>query len=125
MRRIVPRRWKSKFALFIKSYGVESLAVELGVHSTAIYHWIRGSTSPRGETAIKIQELAKQRGVALSLDEIYWHSRAVRADNIRLGPGLPPRTRTVVAIRDSPLDEVRLVESFRDPARPPQSDSRD
>jgi hypothetical protein len=91
MRRVVPRRWKSKFARFIQSYGVESLAMELDVRPSAIYHWIRGATTPRPVHAEIIQRLARERRCRLTMDEIYGHSRAVRADNIKLGPGLPPR----------------------------------
>jgi hypothetical protein len=40
-------RWKSKFARFIKSYGVESLALQLDVQASAIYHWVRGVSAPR------------------------------------------------------------------------------
>jgi hypothetical protein len=57
MRRIVTRRWKSNFARFIRSYGVELLALEIEVHPSAIYHWIRGATTPRPAYAEVINEL--------------------------------------------------------------------
>ena len=41
MSRMIRKRWKSKFARFVQAYGVESLALELDVRSSAIYHWIR------------------------------------------------------------------------------------
>jgi hypothetical protein len=91
MHRRVRRRWKSKFARFIQAYGVESLALELGVRSSAIYHWIRGATTPRPAHAEIIQRLARERGSRLSLDEIYGHSRAVRADEIKLETGASPK----------------------------------
>ena len=70
----------SKFERFVRSYGVELLAHRLGLHSTAIYHWLRGSTSPHPANAIEIQKLARQRRVTLSLDEIYQHSREVGSE---------------------------------------------
>jgi hypothetical protein len=100
MGRIVRRRWK--FARFIQSYGVQSLAVELDVHPTAVYHWIRGTVSPRAAHAEVIQQIARERGTTLTLDEIYGHIRTVRADDIKLGPGLPPRPAEVFPIA-SPL----------------------
>jgi hypothetical protein len=99
MRRIVRRRWKSKFACFIQAYGVESLALELDVRPSAIYHWIRAATTPRPAHAEIIQRLARERGSRLTLEEIYGHSRAVRADEIKLETGIPPRP----AARLSPL----------------------
>src|SRR5260370_41967766 len=75
----VSRRWKSKFARFIQDFGVESLALELDIRPSAIYHWIRGATSPRPAHAAIIQSLARERGYRLTMDDIYGHSRAVRA----------------------------------------------
>jgi hypothetical protein len=72
---------KTKFDLFVREFGVENLARRLAVNPSAIYHWLRGSTSPHPSNAIKIQRLAKQRGVDLSLDEIYQHFREVGSEN--------------------------------------------
>jgi hypothetical protein len=47
MCQIVRRRSRSKFAGFIQAHGVKSLAVELDVRPSAIYHWIRAATTPR------------------------------------------------------------------------------
>jgi len=91
MHRRVRRYWRSKFAQFVQGYGVECLAKRLDVRPSAIYHWIRGATTPRPVTADIIRNLARERGCRLSMDDIYGHSRAVRADNIKLGPRLPPR----------------------------------
>jgi len=91
MHGMIRRRWKSKFARFIQSYGVESLAVELDVRPSAIYHWIRGATTPRPVHAEVIQRLARERGSRLTMDEIYGHCRSVRADNFKLRKGLTPR----------------------------------
>lgn len=71
------KRWQSKFARFVGSFGVAALASHLDVESAAIYQWIRGNTSPRPLNAQKIQKLAKRRGVSLSLDDIYQHDREV------------------------------------------------
>jgi transcriptional regulator with XRE-family HTH domain len=71
---------QTKFDSFVREFGVEELARRLGVNPSAIYHWLRGSTSPHPANAIRIQVLAKQRGVALSLDEIYQHFREVHSE---------------------------------------------
>lgn len=62
---------------FVRSYGVEELADRMDVDPTAIYHWLSGSTSPHPANAFKIQMLAKERDITLSLDEIYQHFREV------------------------------------------------
>ncbi|MGH9728457.1 MAG: hypothetical protein ACRD4V_07685 [Candidatus Acidiferrales bacterium] len=64
-------RKESKFEHFVRLFGVEELSRRLKVQPSAVYHWLRGACSPRPAKAIKIQRLAKNRGVALSLDEIY------------------------------------------------------
>jgi transcriptional regulator with XRE-family HTH domain len=71
---------QTKFDQFVREYGVEALAGRLAVNPSAIYHWLRGSTSPHPANAIKIQTLAKQRGITLSLDEIYQHFRDVQSE---------------------------------------------
>ena len=43
MSRMIRSRW---FARFVRTYGIESLAVEVDVRPSAIYHWIRGATTP-------------------------------------------------------------------------------
>lgn len=68
-----PERWKSEFALFIKAYGVARLAADLVVTETAVRHWIRGVSAPRRTHAEIIQHLARERGIALTLDAIYAH----------------------------------------------------
>ena len=72
-----PAAGKTKLDQFVREFGVEDLARRLGIHSSAIWHWIDGSTSPHPSNAIKIQTLAKERGVDLSLEEIFQHSRDV------------------------------------------------
>jgi hypothetical protein len=70
--------WESKFARFVRSYGVDPLAARLAIQPSAIYHWIRGATAPRPAHAGLIQRLARQRGVVLTLDQIYWHFLSLR-----------------------------------------------
>jgi hypothetical protein len=53
------------------------LAARLHVQPSAVYHWLSGSTSPHPANALRIQKLAKRRGVLLSLDEIYQHFSGV------------------------------------------------
>lgn len=94
MRQITKRYWTSKFARFIHSYGVDSIATELDVRASAIYHWVRGATTPRPAHAEKIQRLARDRGIRLSLDDIYGHSRTLRAVEIM---HLPPESAAAPA----------------------------
>jgi hypothetical protein len=70
MHRKVRRRWKSKFARFIQAYGVESPALQLDVRSSAIYHWIRGATTPRPAHAAT--PLNKWSTPAFSLSDLRW-----------------------------------------------------
>lgn len=93
MRQITERYWKSKFARFIKSYGVGSLAVRLDVRPSAIYHWIRGSTAPRPVHAEIIQRLAREHGSRLTMDHIYGHAFSMRAGEIKMGPVRPAASR--------------------------------
>jgi hypothetical protein len=79
MKQITERYWKSKFARFVKSYGVDSLAIQLDVCPSAIYHWIRGSTAPRPVHAEIIQRLARERGASLTMGQIYGHFLSLRA----------------------------------------------
>ena len=81
----MPRKLKrqTKFDLFVREYGAEELARRLGIHSSAIWHWITGSNSIHGSNAMKIQALAKERGVELSLDDIYQHFREVGSKRYR------------------------------------------
>lgn len=58
------------FDRFVHDFGVKELARRLAVSRSAIYHWLRGATSPRPANARKIQRIAKRRGVNLSLEEI-------------------------------------------------------
>lgn len=73
-------RWDSKLATFVKSYGVVPLSRELNVVPSAIYHWIRGKTSPHPSKALALQRLAKLAGTPISLDEIYSHFKGVRSE---------------------------------------------
>jgi hypothetical protein len=81
MPQFVRKRWESKFGRFIRSYGVEPLALELDVTSPAIYHWIRGASIPRPAYAEVIQRLARDRGFMLTMDDIYGHRRNVRTED--------------------------------------------
>jgi DNA-binding transcriptional regulator YdaS (Cro superfamily) len=74
--------WNSRFARFVKDFGVEALAARLAVRPSAIYHWIRGATTPRPVHAETIQRLARESGSSISMDDIYGHSREVRAGNV-------------------------------------------
>lgn len=85
----------SRFERFVRSYGIERLARRLDLTRSAVQHWLRGSMSPHPANAFKIQDLAREGGVALSLDEIYEHFRLVGSDlysvsRLSLQPAQPP-----------------------------------
>jgi hypothetical protein len=75
-----PKYWDSAFARFVKSYGVERLAIALDVHASAVYHWIRGVAVPKTVHVAKIQRVARESGASLSFDEIYGHVSELRAN---------------------------------------------
>jgi hypothetical protein len=86
---ITERRTRnSKFERFILSYGVILLAAELSVQPSAVYHWIRGATAPRPINAEIVQRLARERGVRLSMDQIYGRFLSLRAAELRSEPSL-------------------------------------
>jgi hypothetical protein len=91
----------TKFDQFVRAFGVVNLARRLAVDESAIYHWLRGSTSPHPANAIKIQKLAKQRGIALSLDEIYQHFRDVANASPRLPRNPNPRASDAIPLERS------------------------
>jgi hypothetical protein len=80
MKLLTERFRKSKFERFVRSYGVDELAVKLEIQPSAIYHWLRGSTAPKPVHAEIIQRLARQSGARLSMDSIYAHFLSLRAD---------------------------------------------
>jgi hypothetical protein len=71
--------WESSFGKFVAGIGAGEVAASLGVDPAAVYFWVTGKSTPRPSKAKALQELALRRGVRLSLDEIYNHSRDVRA----------------------------------------------
>jgi hypothetical protein len=66
--------WKSTFSLFVAAYGAEELAAALDVVPQAVHHWVTGETIPRPLRVQKIVALATERGLALTLEEIYRHA---------------------------------------------------
>jgi hypothetical protein len=93
MKQFDERYWKSKFARFVRSYGVDELAAQLHIRPSAIYHWLRGTTAPRPVHAENIQRLARERGVWLSMDAIYGHFLSLRDDDIKLETETLPARR--------------------------------
>ena len=78
MVRIDDGRWDSNFGKFVSNYGVTPLAEQLAIQPAAVYHWIRSATSPRPAIAADICELARARGIDLSLEDVYGHARKPR-----------------------------------------------
>jgi hypothetical protein len=81
MAQTVTSRWESKFARFVRTYGAERLAGALDVHSSAIYHWIRGATAPRPDRAAIIRRLAHENGIILTFDDVYEHVSELRVSD--------------------------------------------
>jgi transposase-like protein len=73
-----PYGWDTRFARLVHVYGVAKLARDLEVEQTAIYQWIRGSTSPRPEKAMTIILLLRPVG-RLRLEDIYHHRLRAQA----------------------------------------------
>jgi hypothetical protein len=63
--------WKSPLGLFVAAYGAEELAEAIGVVTSAVYFWVIGETIPRVVRAQKIVALATERGMDLTLADIY------------------------------------------------------
>jgi hypothetical protein len=84
------------------------MAAEIDVRPSAIYHWVRGATAPRPAHASIIQRLARERGIRLTLDEIYRHSCELRAIETKLGMEEPPVSAHVRCVeRDDREDSQR------------------
>jgi hypothetical protein len=98
----VERHWKSKFARFVKSYGVLPLAKRLRVDPSAVYHWIAGSSSPHPVNAEIIQRLARERGARLTMDHIYGHFFSLRAARVAEVPSEPFLGASAGAARVAP-----------------------
>lgn len=80
-RRSKNKRWgNSKFARFVQNFGVEELANELGVHPTAVYHWMGRRNRPHSLKFVSINQIARRRGVTLSIAEILRYFRDVRSE---------------------------------------------
>lgn len=73
MSRREKNRWKSKFGQFVSAYGVARLAAKVEIHPSAVYQWIRGFSAPRRTHAAIIQDVARESGVRLTLDQIIGH----------------------------------------------------
>jgi hypothetical protein len=102
MSRRESNRWNSKFARFVRKYGVARLATQIEIQPSAIYFWIRGVTSPRRGHAEIIQRVARECGVRLSLDQIYQHTR----DRLAVDPGCAvrvPRELYLAQLRETRL----------------------
>lgn len=97
MAQSVTKRWESKFARFVRTYGAERLAGALDVHSSAIYHWIRGVTTPRPDRVAIIQRLAHERGVSLTFDDLYGHVSELRANDPTIAVAIDLRLQKAAA----------------------------
>jgi hypothetical protein len=76
-----PKYWDSEFARFVRSYGTaEKFAIALGVHESAVYHWLRGAAVPKLAHVAIILRIARERGFGLSFDQIWDHFSDLRAD---------------------------------------------
>jgi transcriptional regulator with XRE-family HTH domain len=76
-----PKYWDSEFARFVRSYGTaKKFAIALGVHESAVYHWLRGAAVPKLGHVATILRIARERGFGLSFDQIWEHFSDLRAD---------------------------------------------
>lgn len=107
-------RWETKFGSFVHSYGITSLAQALDVDKTAVHHWIGGRNFPKPSHAAAMQILAGERGMTLSLDDIYEGPRQFLAQACSLpttdlpaalsrGEQSPVEQKIAAALRKNPL----------------------
>jgi hypothetical protein len=121
MTRSISWHWKSKFARFIQDYGVESLAVELDVRPSAIYHKVdRGLPRPSVRPACFAHAQGLDGFAQTSAERIQHDLRlALKGDLSERGhlcrdevPVVPPRKRKLPTKRFfenalHQLDELR------------------
>src|ERR1700722_8369963 len=107
------RNVASAFAEWINSNGWEDFCSSDGY---VFKSWV---PHPRPVHADNLLRLARKRGLRLTMDDIYAHSRAVRADKIKLGPGLPsspgvgPVTGVRLVFRELTQSTVDLIRDLR------------
>jgi DNA-binding transcriptional regulator YdaS (Cro superfamily) len=65
------QNWQGKFAEFARCYGVVQLANVLGLHPTAVYHWLEGRNGIEPRHARKIVEISMISPVPLSLEDVF------------------------------------------------------
>lgn len=94
-----PKRWNSKFAKFVGTYGVRRLAKELGVDQSVIYHWIRGVVRPVPDRAAAIQRLARESGRRLTIADIYEHAHNRRATDPTVMAAIERRKESIVGLQ--------------------------
>jgi hypothetical protein len=76
----VAKNWRtSKFGKWVDEYGIEQLADTLEIDGSAIRHWLRGRSSPDIVHASRIQGLARDQGLYLSIGDIYELRSAVHS----------------------------------------------
>jgi len=76
-----PRRWRTPFGRWVRSYGVNRLCDALGraghpVTPHAVYQWVGGRTFPRPEHAIALAGLS---GGEVGIAQIYVRRAPARA----------------------------------------------
>ena len=55
-----PKLWQTPLGQFVHSFGAEALANELNMHTSAVYHWMKGTAAPEPDTAMRVVELARR-----------------------------------------------------------------
>jgi len=62
--------WNTRLGLFVRSYGTDKLAKALGVHPRTVRYWVSGKVSPQPQLARRLIEIARERGVELTAEDI-------------------------------------------------------
>jgi hypothetical protein len=77
----------------VSAYSVKRLADELELDTSQVYRWVRGDCGLPVQKAIAIVEIARARGIDLSLEDLYGQYFAqIRARiRARIQTSLPPR----------------------------------
>jgi transcriptional regulator with XRE-family HTH domain len=90
--------------------GAERLAGELGVNSSAIYHWIRGMNAPRPDRAAVIQRLAIETGFSLNFEDVYGHVSELQSSDPAIVAEIYRRKKKRAAIEEKKSARVAAAE---------------
>jgi hypothetical protein len=66
-------KWTTRFGKFLREFGVPSIANDLGISKSTLYHYLDGKVEPRRTMIQKIVISAKSRQFHLTLRDLNQH----------------------------------------------------